>query len=483
MSENGNEMKEIGVPASAEIGEAEVPPLEQVSPLDNLFRRANVGPLLLLAGAVSAIVLANSAAHDWYHHLWETSIGFAVGDAGLDKPLHLWINDGLMCVYFFVVGLEIKRELLAGELVTRKKALLPAVAALGGMIAPALIYTAVNWGGEGAHGWGVPMATDIAFAAGCLALLKGRVPAGLVVFLVALAIVDDLGAVAVIAIFYTDQIDVAPLMIGASLIILAFCMGQLGVRRTLPYALIGTVIWFAFLRSGVHATVAGVLLAFAIPPDARYKTHHFEVRMRELLRRFVKAEEEWRDYGAHGEHIGKDVQVNARQQRIIRAINDECHHVEAPLQRIEHTLGPVCVLLILPLFAFSNAGLQIDSAGIADALSSRVTWGVMLGLCVGKPLGITLASWIVVRLGVAELPSGVTWTQMIAVGMIAGIGFTMSLFISGLAFTGTDAAQHATEGKLGIMAASVLSAILGLTTVWAATAGGRGRDANAPSAT
>ena len=477
-------MNDIEVPAPAETGEVDVPPLEEVSPLDNLFRRANIGPLLLLVGAVTAIVLANSGAHDWYHRLWETTIGFAFGNARLDKPLHLWINDGLMCIYFFVVGLEIKRELLAGELVTRKKALLPAVAALGGMIAPALIYTAVNWGGEGAHGWGVPMATDIAFAAGCLALLKGRVPAGLVVFLVALAIVDDLGAVAVIAIFYTEQIEVAPLIIGASLIILAFCMGQLGIRRTLPYALIGGVIWFAFLRSGVHATVAGVLLAFAIPPDARYRTHHFDGRMRELLRRFVKAEEEWKDYGAHGEHISKDVQVNARQQRIIRAMNDECHHVEAPLQRIEHTLGPVCVLLILPLFAFSNAGLSVDPSIMGEAFSSRITWGVFLGLCIGKPLGIALFSWIVVRLGIAELPSGVTWTQMIAVGMIAGIGFTMSLFINGLAFTGTEtSAQFAAEGKMGIMAASIVSAILGLAAVWLVSGQRPDRAVNAHSAT
>ncbi len=446
-----------------EIEQEPVPPLENSSPLANLYRNDLIGPGLLLLGAISAIVLANSGASQWYHELWEMHLGISVEKTELVKSLHLWVNDGLMCIYFFVVGLEIKRELLAGELVTPKKALLPVAAAVGGMVFPALIYTAVNFGGNGAHGWGVPMATDIAFASGCMMLLKSRVPSGLVVFLVALAIVDDLGAVAVIALFYTEQIELAPLIIGASLIILAFCMGLLGVRRTWPYALIGAVIWFTFLRSGVHATVAGVLLAFAIPPDARYKTHHFDTRIRELMRRFVTAEEEWMDYGKHGERLSKDVHVNSRQQHIIRAINDECHHVEAPLQRIEHLLGPFCVLLILPLFAFSNAGIALDPSEISTALSSRITWGVILGLCIGKPLGITLLSWLVVRLGIAELPAGVRLSQVAAVGMLAGIGFTMSLFINGLAFA--DAA----EGKMGIMAASTISAVVGLAALWMAS--------------
>lgn len=450
-----------------ELENNEVPPLEYASPLKRFLHHDIVGSGMLLTAAVAAVLVANLGLYEYYHDFWETHVEIVVGTYELDKSLHHWVNDGLMCIFFFLVGLEIKRQLLAGELASFRRALLPAVAAIGGMIAPALIYTAVNYGGEGSHGWGIPMATDIAFAAGCLALLKKWIPPSLMVFLVALAIVDDLGAVAVIAVFYTERIAFPPLVIGASLILLSFCMGQLGVRRMLPYAVLGIIIWVAFLRSGVHATIAGVLLAFTIPAHARYRTQFFEGRMKELLARFVAAEKEWEKLLPFEKEmrLSREVMVNQRQQSLLRAMNAECHHVEAPLQRLEYNIEPFCVFLVMPVFAFANAGVHIEWAQLGPLIFEPVTLGVILGLVVGKPLGIVLASWIAVRLQWAQLPRGVSWSQIFGVGMLAGIGFTMSLFINELAFVrapGDHAATLLAEGKIGIFTASLLSASLGL---------------------
>ncbi len=447
------------------LSHVEAPPLEHVTAFQRFIHHDLVGSVLLLVAAVIAIVLANSGLSDAFHHLLETPLGVTAGGFQIIKGLHHWVNDGLMCIFFFFVGLEIKRELIAGELVTLRKALLPVVGAVGGIVCPALIFTFFNQGGPGVNGWGIPIATDIAFAAGCLTLLKSSIPKGLFVFLVALAIVDDLGAVSVIAIFYTDTIDKVPLMIGSAFIFLSFVMGLLGVRKTWPYAFVGILIWFAFLNSGVHATIAGVMLAFTVPPDARYVTQLFHVRVKELLKRFVKAEEEWKDYGTRGERLSKDVQVNERQQELIRAINEECHHVEAPLQRIQLSIEPLCILFILPLFALCNTGVQIEWSSISKVFMEPVTLGVFFGLLLGKPIGITVSTWIAVRLGFAELPSGVTWGQMIGVGMLAGIGFTMSLFINSLAFEGQApevAQQLITGGKVGILFASTLAAVGGI---------------------
>jgi NhaA family Na+:H+ antiporter len=443
----------------------DAPALEYVSPLKRFLHHDMVGSGALLVAALGAIVLANIGYYEPYHDFWESHFGFTIGDREIAKSLHHWVNDGLMAIFFFLVGLEIKRELLAGELAGIRKALLPVAAALGGMVFPAAIYAAINIGGDGAHGWGIPMATDIAFAAGCIALLKKWVPASLMVFLVALAIVDDLGAVTVIAIFYTDQIEVQPLFIGSMMIVVSFCCGKLGVRNVFPYAVFGIIVWVAFLESGVHATIAGVLLAFSIPADARYKTHLFEGRMKELLQRFTEAEREW-ETGEHGDgQKMKDVIVNQRQQGIIRAMNTECLHVEAPLQRLEYNIEPFAAFLIMPIFAFANAGVHLPLNEIGSMLMEPVTLGVFFGLVVGKPLGVFVFSYVTVKLGLASLPRGVTWPQLAGVGLLAGIGFTMSLFINGLAFAGADpehVARLTSEGKLGIFAASLVAAVAGL---------------------
>lgn len=458
-------------PRSAQ-AEPDAPPLEYTPMLARLVHHELAGTGLLLLAALAAFVIANSAWSEEYHRLWSTPFGLAFGDWNLIKDLHLWVNDGLMAIFFFMVGLEIKRELLAGELVSFRRAMLPAVGAIGGMAVPAIIYWTINADGAGRAGWGIPMATDIAFAAGCLAIMKNRVPSGLIIFLVALAIVDDLGAVAVIAIFYTDGIALESLAVGACLISLSYLLGRVGIRSARVYVLTGFFVWLAFLRSGVHATVAGVLLAFTIPVNARYKTSLFAGRINELLNRFVRAESEWPD-PPKGEliesRLSRDVYVNGRQQSIIRAMNVECHHVEAPLQRIEYNLEPLCVFVILPAFAFVNAGVHLEWSALGETLTAPVTLGSALGLVLGKPIGIFVASYVAVRLGLASLPTGVGWPQIFAVGVLAGVGFTMSLFINEMAFAGLApdiAARFATEGKIGIFLGSIAAAVSGLVALW-----------------
>jgi NhaA family Na+:H+ antiporter len=419
-----------------------------------------VGPGLLLSAALAALTLVNLGGAHWYEQFWHAELGLALGERTVVQSLHHWVNDGLMAIFFFVVGLEIKRELLAGELATWRKALLPAGAAIGGVIVPAAIFTLINAGGPGAHGWGIPMATDIAFAAGCLALLKGRVDSTLIVFLVALAIVDDLIAVGIIALFYTETIDLQPLLIGATLIIVSFILGQFGVRAMWPYATLGLICWIAFLDSGVHATIAGVFLAFSIPHTARYRTKNFTERMRTLLGRFDDAEREWE----HEEpNRIQEVIVNHRQQSLLRNMSGEVHFVEAPLQRLERNLEPLVVFVILPLFAFANAGIVLDWEGLGEIYKQPVTLGVFLGLVIGKPVGVVLAAFVLVKTRLADLPRGVQWIEIAGAGMLAGIGFTMSLFVNELAFARADGgAVLANDGKLGVFLASGVSAVIGL---------------------
>ena len=440
------------------------PPLEHITYFKRFLHHDMVGSGALLFAALIAVVVANIGFSEQYHHFWESEFGLSwAEDSGFAKSIHHWVNDGLMAIFFFLVGLEIKRELLVGELASLRKAALPAVAAIGGMIVPALIYYLFNRGEVSEAGWGIPMATDIAFAAGCIALLKKWVPPALMVFLVALAIVDDMGAVAVIAIFYTDQIAVGPLMLGSGLIILSFCLGLYGVRSMFPYIVFGGIIWLAFLQSGVHATIAGILLAFSIPAQARYKTQLFHDRMKELLTRFTHAEEHWDDHMKGTEKT--DLIINHSQQKLIRHMYTECNHVEAPLQRIEHNLEPFCVFIVMPVFAFANAGVHIEFSHIGEMVAEPTTLGIIFGLCLGKPLGIFLASYLAVKAGIASLPKGVTWSHIIGVGFLAGIGFTMSLFINELAFLGVDpefAESLVAEGKIGIFLASIISAILGV---------------------
>jgi NhaA family Na+:H+ antiporter len=422
-------------------------PIERVlSPFARFFRLESAGGIVLIACALIALAWANSPWGGAYHHLWETKLGFSLGPWSISHTIHHWINDGLMAVFFFLVGLEIKREALIGELTSLRKAALPGAAALGGMVVPALLYAAVNAGGAGAAGWGIPMATDIAFALGVLALMGPRVPLALKVFLTALAIVDDIGAVLVIALFYTGQIAWGALGAGLLLIGVAALANRLGVRGPLPYLLLGLVVWSCFLASGVHATVAGVLMAMTIPARTRIDADEFMERAERNLGDFRAARAK-----------GSSVLTNLPQQSALQGLESATEAAQAPLQRIEHDLHVPVAFVVIPLFALANAGVTL-SGGIADSVRHPVTLGIILGLVIGKPVGITLFSWLAVRAGLAELPAGITWKAVHAVSWLGGIGFTMSLFVAGLAFPDGGLVD---ESKLGIFAASLAAGVAG----------------------
>jgi NhaA family Na+:H+ antiporter len=365
----------------------------------------------------------------------------------LSRDLHFWVNDGLMTVFFFVVGLEIKRELLAGELASPRQAALPLVAAMGGVAVPALLYFALNWGGPGSAGWGIAMATDIAFAIGVVALLGARVPLGLKVFLTALAIVDDIVAVLVIALFYTASLAWGPLAGAACCLLLALFANRLGVRSPLPYLLIGAVLWFTVMQSGVHATIAGVLLAFMIPSRKVLDQSAFLKEGRGVLDHFEKASQ------TEPLHFLADIE----QQTAIQALGDACERMQTPLHRLEHALHPWVTFAIMPLFALANAGVPL-SGELGKLVVQPITLGVIIGLMLGKPLGVTITAWLAVRLGGASMPPNVSWQHIHGAGWLAGIGFTMSLFMAGLSFS--DDTQL-TEAKLGILIASLCAGLIG----------------------
>ncbi|HEU4559324.1 MAG TPA: Na+/H+ antiporter NhaA [Longimicrobium sp.] len=434
-------------PLSAPIPLRPTPIQRVLSPFARFFHLESAGGIVLIACTLVALAWANSPWADAYHHLWETEIGFTLGDRTISHTLHHWINDGLMAVFFFLVGLEIKREALIGELASMRRAALPAAAALGGMVVPALFYAALNVGGEGAAGWGIPMATDIAFALGVLALMGPRVPLALKVFLTALAIVDDIGAVLVIAVFYTAEIAWGALAAGLLVVGVCALANRLGVRRPLPYVLLGLIVWSCFLASGVHATVAGVLVAMTIPSRTRIDAAEF-------------LEHADRDLAVFRGACTRESSVltNLDQQAALQGLESATEAVQAPLQRIEHDLHAPVAFGIIPLFALANAGVTLTGGGFGEALAHPVTLGVILGLVLGKPLGITLFSWLAVRFGVAELPAGVNWRALHAVSWLGGIGFTMSLFVAGLAFPDGGLVD---ESKIGIFTASLAAGVGG----------------------
>jgi len=368
------------------------------------FEHEASGGVVLMVSAALALILSNSYLSWMYDALLGTPVVLQIGALALDKPLLLWINDGLMAIFFFLVGLEIKREIMEGRLSTVRKAASPVIAALGGMIVPALIYIALNWQDPAAlHGWAIPAATDIAFAVGVLALLGSRVPVALKVFLLALAIIDDLGAIVIIALFYTSHLSVSVLAIAAVGIAVLAYLNYRGVSRTAPYVAAGVVIWVCVLKSGVHATLAGVIVAQFIP-----------------LRPAREA-------------------------------------AESPLKRVEHGLAGWVAFGVMPIFAFANAGVALHNLSIED-LFGGIPLGVALGLFVGKQIGIMGFTWAAVRLGLARLPDGATWFQLYGVAVLGGIGFTMSLFIGTLAFTGPE---QGAAVRLGVLAGSLMSALLG----------------------
>lgn len=420
--------------------------------ISSFINEETYGGVLLIAATFVALFWANSSYYESYHHIWhEIKVGFVWGQVDLVSSIHHWINDGLMAIFFFVIGLEIKREIMGGELSTMKKASLPLAAALGGMLLPALFYVLVIGGNpEYDNGWGIPMATDIAFALGLLAMLGKRVPLNLKIFLTALAIADDLGAVMVIAIFYTESIDFYELVYAFFFLAVLVVANLTGVRKPIFYALIGFVgVWIAFVYSGVHATIAGVLIALTIPARTKVNESDYINRLASLLDKYEKQEQ---DPDSSLLTLG---QVHVLSE--ITSLNDKAH---TPLQRIEHTLHPVTAYFILPVFALSNAGVHIDGK-VLDMLVHPISLGVMLGLVLGKLIGISILSKLAVRFKLASLPSGVEWNHIYGAAMLAGIGFTMSIFISDLAFKDEKYIQIA---KVGIMAASLISAVLGM--IW-----------------
>ena len=416
-----------------------------IRPFQEFARIQASSGILLLVCTVLALLWANSPWADTYTRLLDTKVTVGADGFAIKESVLHWINDGLMAVFFFVVGLEIKREVLAGELSSFRQAALPIAAALGGMIVPALLYTALNAGGPGAAGWGVPMATDIAFALGVLALLGNRVPAALKVFLAAFAIADDIGAVLVIALFYTAKIHFAALVVGFGFLVLAALANWSGIRRPLVYVLLGLVIWVAFLESGVHATVAGVLLAMTIPASARLDPAPFLARSRNVLDRFEQA------------NRPSNILTNAERQAALHTLENAAEQAQTPLLRLEHALHPWVSFFIMPVFALANAGVPLGGAGGAG-ITSSVPLGIIAGLVLGKPLGVTLFAWLAVRSGLAAKPQGVTWAHLHGAGWLGGIGFTMALFIAGLAF-GDPAALAA--AKQGILSASLIAGVVG----------------------
>jgi NhaA family Na+:H+ antiporter len=417
------------------------------------FKRTASSSLLLLLATLVALAWANSRFGDGYFHLWQIDLTISLGRVQLTQSLLHWINDGLMAIFFFTVGLEIKREILVGELASPKKALLPAVAALGGMLIPAAIYLVFNAGTEASRGWGVPMATDIAFSLGAIAVFGKRLPLGIRVFLSAFAIADDLGAVFVIALFYTQEIVVHLLLISLLIVAALAVANLLWIRWAPLYALLGLALWLAILGSGVHATVAGIVVALFIPARARYDTDQFVRKVDEIMDRFQCQEQS----------CGYTILMNREHLDAVHDLELACEEVETPLQRLEHGLYSLVTFGIIPLFALANAGLRLSDFNLSTAATHPVTLGVTLGLFLGKPLGITVFAYISVRLGMATLPEGVRWPHILGAGMLGGIGFTMSLFISTLSFQASDPANYS---KLGILIGSLLSAVLGLTYLW-----------------
>mgnify|MGYP000515673036 CR=1 FL=1 len=421
----------------------------------HLFAQKKIaGAIVLMAATMAAIVWANSSFAPTYHDLLDGEVSVSILGFEIRKPLLLWINDGLMAIFFFVVGLEIKREILAGELSSLRKAMLPIAGAVGGMLVPALVFALVVGGGEGSNGWGVPMATDIAFALGVLMLLGDRVPLALKVFLTALAIVDDIGAIAIIAIFYTGEIGLVSLGIGMALVGLSIAMNLSGVRNSVAYFIVGTLVWVAFLKSGVHATLASVVMAMTIPARTSIDGKTFLERIEGLTLAFRQA-------GVPTENRLLD----SKQQHLLQSLERSVEQATAPLQQLEHALMPIVTFLVLPVFALANAGLQLSS-GVGDALTHPVSLGIVAGLVIGKQLGIFAFAWLAVKLGVASLPAGVTWRQIHAVSILGGVGFTMSLFVAGLAFSEPHLLETA---RLGILLASLLAAVIGAVALERAT--------------
>lgn len=419
-----------------------------MTPIEDFTCNSSASGILLIVSTLAALLIANSPWGELYRHLLHMPLSVSVAGHTLEMSLHHWVNDGLMTLFFFLVGLEIKREMMVGELSSPSQAALPIIAALGGIIVPALVFSTINWGGAGMPGWGIPMATDIAFAIAVLILLGTRVPSGLVTILVALAIVDDLGAVVVIALFYTAEIHVVPLLAAFTCFVLQLVMSRFGIRKLWPYLLVAIVMWVLMLYSGVHATIAGVLGALATPVRRLYNPEEFSREARKLLDKFDIYRLRGRDFLESDKLVG-----------VLHTLHNGINQAQAPLQRLEHALHEPVYFVIIPLFAFFNAGVTVDASALANLVSHPVSLGVAAGLVAGKFVGVFSAVWLSVRLGVGRLPKGVKFRHICGMGLLAGIGFTMSIFISELAFKGEDLLLN--NAKIATLVASIIASLAG----------------------
>ncbi len=426
-----------------------------LKPAQRFFRLKAASSILLLLASTIAVVWANSRFGSHYHHLWHMEVSLFVGSFRLSNSLVHWVNDGLMAIFFFTVGLEIKREVMVGDLSTPKMAALPVMGALGGMIFPGVIYAMFNWGTPNMSGWAIPMATDIAFAIGAVAVFGRSLPSGLRVFLAAFAIADDLGAVLIIALFYSKGFVAHYVLLTLVFTGLLLLANLLWIRSLTIYTLLGIGTWVSVLGSGVHATVAGVIVAMFIPARPRFTSGEFFDRVDRILSRFGERNEV--------DDYWYTILLNQERLNHVHSLETACNYVETPLQRLEHLLHPWVAFLILPIFALGNAGLTFNGNDVAGSFLHPVTMGIMVGLFIGKPLGVTLFSCISVKMGIAALPEGVTLKHIFGAGMLGGIGFTMALFLGGLSFTSPELLNLA---KLGVLSGSVLSACAGLLFLW-----------------
>ena len=425
-----------------------------LTPLEEFVHNQTASSILLVIATIVALFVANSSTFsETYQHILHTPLSLTLSNWGISMSLHHWVNDALMAIFFFVVGMELKREILVGELSDIRKASLPIIAAIGGMLVPALIYFIFNPTGDEARGWGVPMATDIAFAVGALVLLAKRVPKSLITFLIALAIADDLGAVLVIAVFYTEQIVTNWLIISAILVALLFVLNFSGVRSAFPYFIIAVILWYAMMQSGVHATLAGVLGAFTVPARSKYDPALFISRIKEQVANF-----------ASHQKTGTGLMTNQKLYETVETIEDSVIGVQSPLQRLEQIWHIPVAFFIIPTFALFNAGIAIKLDALGDTFSDPVMLGVMLGLVFGKFIGISGACWLALKLNIGRLPTGARFSQLAAVSVLAGIGFTMSIFIAELAFKGHP--DYLLMAKTGVIFASLIAAIIGFSWLW-----------------
>ena len=450
------------------IGKEYIAPWERafervLTPLDEFIHRQTTSGVLLMLCAIVALYIANSQWSESYHHLLEMPFTIGVEGFQLSKPLHHWINDGLMAIFFFVVGLELKREILVGELADPKQAMLPIIAAIGGMLMPAIFYIAINPQGHTFDGWGVPMATDIAFALGALALLGNRIPKNLLTFLVALAIVDDLGAVIVIALFYTETINFTALITAGVVMFLLISLNRGGIRMSLPYLLLGVVLWIAMLKSGVHATLAGIFLAFTIPMRPKYDPKRLLSQIDQMVGQIRQAY-----------HREENILKNHKLRSQVRALGEGVRLVQAPAQVLERKLHIPSAYFVIPIFSLANAGIPIEGSSLGNTLTHPVALGITAGLIIGKLIGIAGFSWLAVRTGIATLPQSLNFKHIIGVALMGGIGFTMSIFIAELGFAHHP--QDLLMAKTGILLGSALAGFSGFLWLYFFTSKDNERD-------